>query len=363
MNPCKEGFNENKDCDSCDEDNDQLIPIEVLESLSGSQNDQEPICVSDFLCIGSHVSLREGRIYNSLKRGLFLGMYVQQLYLGNRQQYHRSKIYSADLKQTLDLLKVYPSKIFIHASLACNLAGSCKLKKFAWDGDDQVDKLVVKMIEGLDYELNILNQLSPHGRGVVLHPGYWIRTGKETPEQERNKKNQACLAVSKSLDLLKTFISLKEDTKTQPNNARILLENCAGQRGKLGVDLEELNQIRNRSRCKDHIGFCIDTAHVHGAGWCDLRTNSGIDKLFSEIDKYGHTELIHLNDSKAGYGSLLDRHQLIGFGTIWRDNIDPLLYFLLQAKKRNIPLLLETSPYDMYTLHVLSERLQKSLIN
>ena len=64
----------------------------------------------------------------------------------------------------------------------------------------------------------------------------------------------------------------------------------------------------------------------------------GIDKL----------KLIHLNDSSASFKSHKDRHQLIGEGLIWSNNKDSLFYLLDYAKKHNIPLVLETTPTDIF---------------
>lgn len=353
-----------RDCDSCDEDNEDITKVTqklngsfswdtfplVLQALLVNQTKTvqgDPICISDFVQLGSHVPFQNRRLYDSLKWGVQLGMYTQQLYLGGRQQYNRTKIYPVDIEQTKKLLSQYPTNVFFHACLGYNLAGSCKLKKFAWDGHDETDGMVMKMIDGLDQELAVLNQIAPHGKGIVLHPGYWMRTGKETPEQAQEKTTKALQAISQSLNLLKNL----------NGSAKILLENCAGQRGKLTVDFPQMVAIRDACTQKDNIAFCIDTAHIQGSGLYDLSTIEGVDLMFADFDKYGHVELIHLNDSKVPKGSLLDRHQLIGAGTIWGKSILPLQKLLVHARKRKIPLVLETSPSDVFTMHYICENI------
>ena len=64
----------------------------------------------------------------------------------------------------------------------------------------------------------------------------------------------------------------------------------------------------------------------------------GIDKL----------KLIHLNDSSAACKSRKDRHELIGEGLIWSNNKDSLKYLLEFADKHKIPLVLETTPTDIF---------------
>jgi endonuclease IV len=330
---------DDQDCDSCDEDNDNIEL--VIKKMGLLDRQDEPICISDFVKLGSHVPFQNRRLFDTLKWGIGLGMYAQQFYLGGRQQYTRTKIYPVDLAQTNTLLQQYPCDVFIHACVNYNMAGSCRLKKFAWDGDDETDMMVIKMIEGLDHELSVLNQIAPHGKGVVLHPGYWMRTGKETPAQEVEKTHKALATISQSLNLLKNLTG----------TAKILLENSAGQKGKLTVDLPQMVQIRDACVFKTHIAFCIDTAHIQGSGLYDLSTIEGVDRMFEDFDKYGHVELIHLNDSKVPLFSNTDRHQLIGQGTIWGKSIIPLQRLLLHARKRQIPLVLETSPSDVLTMH------------
>src|SRR5438876_2333795 len=64
------------------------------------------------------------------------------------------------------------------------------------------------------------------------------------------------------------------------------------------------------------VGFCLDTAHLHAAGY-DVA--GAIDTVWDQFDRVVGLPLLkclHLNDSKGERGSRLDRHQWIGEGEI-----------------------------------------------
>jgi deoxyribonuclease-4 len=58
------------------------------------------------------------------------------------------------------------------------------------------------------------------------------------------------------------------------------------------------------------VGFCLDTCHAFAAG----------EDLVDVVDRAkaitGRIDLVHLNDSRDGFGSARDRHANIGQGTI-----------------------------------------------
>ena len=71
-----------------------------------------------------------------------------------------------------------------------------------------------------------------------------------------------------------------------------------------------------------NIGLCLDTCHAFSAGMCKFDTKESVDSLFDEMDEcFGleRVKLIHLNDSKREYMSLVDKHQPLCFGHIWAE--------------------------------------------
>ena len=98
----------------------------------------------------------------------------------------------------------------------------------------------------------------------------------------------------------------------------VLLEGTAGAGTSLGSTFLELAELRDRvpADLRSRVGVCLDTAHLHAAGY-DLA--GGWDALWEAFDRtvgLSHLQCLHLNDSQAARGSRLDRHEWIGEGTI-----------------------------------------------
>ena len=105
---------------------------------------------------------------------------------------------------------------------------------------------------------------------------------------------------------------------TKASGVRLALENTAGQGTCLGYKIEHLAAIFDAVRQPERLGLCLDTAHFFAAGF-DLRTGKGWDAAMAKVDKLiGRKEILafHLNDSKSGLGSRVDRHEHIGRGQI-----------------------------------------------
>ena len=105
-----------------------------------------------------------------------------------------------------------------------------------------------------------------------------------------------------------------------PAGVRLVLENSSGGGDTLGSTIEELAAIFEgiAGSGGDRIGFCLDTAHLWGAGY-DVSTEDGaiavIDR-FASLIGLEHLALVHLNDSRSLLGSRADRHEHIGAGRI-----------------------------------------------
>jgi deoxyribonuclease-4 len=101
---------------------------------------------------------------------------------------------------------------------------------------------------------------------------------------------------------------------------RLVLENSAGGGDTIGGTLEELASILEAvpSSARDQLAFCLDTAHLWGAGY-DISTADGAARVvdrFAELIGLDRLALIHLNDSKSELGSRTDRHEHLGAGRI-----------------------------------------------
>jgi apurinic endonuclease APN1 len=304
--------------------------------------------------IGSHVSF-EGNITNSIKFAIDNGMYSFQIFLGSPQAYDRACISETDITSSAKLLSKFPTNLFIHTPFLFNLCGS--VKQLAWEGDSKQDSITSKVVNSIQYELEILDKIHTQIKkesndkvrmGVVVHPGNY-------PD------------VTKGLEKIAETINMIDFPKN--TNVKLLLENSSGGGNKLATTFEQIGTIIKNihPEKRKYIGVCVDTAHIYGFGSYDLREIKNVDKLFSEFEKYigiNYFSLLHLNDSSksstekrkdAFLGSKKDVHELIGHGYIWKDNVKPLIYLLDKCKEiNNTPIILETSPSDVQTMHILS---------
>jgi len=108
---------------------------------------------------------------------------------------------------------------------------------------------------------------------------------------------------------------------------RLVLENSSGG-DLLGSRLEELARMLDGIGADaDRFGFCIDTAHLWGAGY-DISSAAGaigvVDR-FEELIGMDRLAMVHLNDSRSELGSLADRHEHLGAGKIGPEGLGALL--------------------------------------
>ncbi len=139
--------------------------------------------------------------------------------------------------------------------------------------------------------------------------------------------------------------AITEALKAEAGPCRLLMEMTAGQGTVLGSTFEEMAALLAMipHALQPRIGVCLDTAHVWAAGY-DLI--SAYDDMWAQFDAHiGIARLgcLHLNDSKAALGSHLDRHQLIGEGTIGRDVFARIM---TDARLATVPRVIETPKGD-----------------
>jgi len=175
--------------------------------------------------------------------------------------------------------------------------------------------------EALRQELIRSSQL--HIPYVVLHPGSHMGTG----EQE---------GISRIADGVNRIL-----TDTSGIEARLLFETTAGQGSSVGYRFEQLALLLELVENKAGIGICLDTSHVFAAGY-DIRTQKAYLKVmagFNAVIGRRHLYVVHLNDSKKGLGSKVDRHEHIGRGEIGM----PAFNFVMNdAALAGIPKIIET---------------------
>ena len=184
--------------------------------------------------------------------------------------------------------------IAIHASYLINLAGTAE--PFA---SQSRAGLIVEMQRAPAYGASMVNT------HIGSHRGVGAATG-----------------LARIVDNVRAILA------QSPSGVRLVLESSSGGGDLLGSRLEELARILDGVGADaDRFGFCLDTAHLWGAGY-DVSTAEGaagvIDR-FGELIGMDRLAMVHLNDSRSILGSRSDRHEHVGAGRIGPVGLGALL--------------------------------------
>lgn len=137
-----------------------------------------------------------------------------------------------------------------------------------------------------------------------------------------------------------SFIAgLLNELLTPETTTTVLLETMAGKGTEVGRSFEELREILDRVTLSEKMGVCLDTCHVHDAGY-DIVNH--LDEVLTEFDKVvglSRLKAVHLNDSMNPLGSRKDRHEKIGQGAI---GLDAFVRIINHPALRHLPFVLET---------------------
>lgn len=138
---------------------------------------------------------------------------------------------------------------------------------------------------------------------------------------------------------IEMITDLLNDIMTPEQTTTVLLETMSGKGSEVGGRFEELAQIIDGIKLKDKIGVCMDTCHVHDAGYDIIGDLDGVLDEFDRIVGLDKLKALHINDSKNPMGSHKDRHACIGEGTI---GLDAIGRFINHPKLADLPCILET---------------------
>lgn len=160
---------------------------------------------------------------------------------------------------------------------------------------------------------------------LVSHPGNFI------DEREAGIERNAT-AIASALD------------QVEPGT-RLLMELTAGQGTVIGSTFQEMALLLEMigSRFSDRVGVCLDTAHVWAAGYDITDNYEAVIEEFDSVIGLNRLYCLHLNDSKAQRGSHLDRHDLIGEGTIGESAFRRIM---TDPQLAHIPAVIETPKGD-----------------
>lgn len=156
------------------------------------------------------------------------------------------------------------------------------------------------------------------------------------------------MPVDDCLDLIAVSINI---TLEKTSGVKAVIENTAGQGSNLGYSFEQIAHIIDKVEDKTRVGVCIDSCHAFAAGY-DLSTIDGYAdtwRRFDEIIGFQYLSGMHLNDTKKGLASKVDRHETLGNGVLGADFFS---FLMNDPRMDNIPLILETPDESIWVQEI-----------
>ncbi len=264
--------------------------------------------------VGAHVSA-SGGVENAPVNAHEIGAKAFALFTKNQRQWVAKPLTKESIhafRKNLDKYDYHPDHILPHDSYLINLGhpekeGLEKSRKAFLDEMQRCEQL----------GLNRLN----------FHPGSHLKKISE---------EQCLKTIAESINI----------TLDKTRGVTAVIENTAGQGTNLGFTFEQLRFIIDDVEDKSRVGVCIDTCHAYAAGY-DIKTEEGYNETFKRFDEIigiSFLKGMHLNDSKKGLGSRVDRHESLGKGLL-----GPEVFKRIMNDPRfdDIPLILET-PDDTF---------------
>lgn len=258
--------------------------------------------------LGAHTSTGGG-LHRALERGAALGCDVVQVFTSSARQWAPRPLPDEELLAWHDARRrtgVEPA--MSHASYLINLA---QPKEREWR----------QAIAGLAVEHQRCQALGiPY---VVLHPGAHLGKGEEA----------GIARIAQAIDALH---------EEQPDDPTVLLlETTAGQGTSIGHRFEELRDLLGLVARRDRVGVCLDTQHLHAAGY-PLGTAEGFAATVADLERtigLANVRAVHVNDSKRPHGARVDRHEHIGRGHL---GLEAFRLLLAEPRLAHLPMAIET---------------------
>jgi deoxyribonuclease-4 len=259
--------------------------------------------------LGAHQSIAGG-YYKAAEIAQRTGCDCVQVFTKNNNQWRAKPITDDEASQ------------FKEALATCGVAHPIAHDSYLINLGSPDAELWKKSVDAFVVELQRADQLGiPY---VVTHPGAYT-----TSTEARGLKR-----------IIQALNEVHRQTKGI--GAKCLLENTAGQGSNLGWRFEHLAAVLDGVRDPDRLGgVCIDTCHLFAAGYA-MSTEKEFKATLRELDRVvglARVKAFHVNDSKAKFGSRVDRHAAIGRGEI---GLEAFRVLVNDRRFRKTPMYLET---------------------
>lgn len=262
--------------------------------------------------LGCHVANNGTKmLVGSIEEAISYDANCFMVYLGAPQNTFRKPLSQMNAQEMAIIAKqnnIALEDVIVHAPYIVNL-GQTDVEKHRF------------AVEFLSQEVRGVEQIG--AKYLVLHPGAHVGNGVDT-------------AITQIINGINKIINLTPSCSTV-----ICLETMAGKGTEVGRLFEEIKMIIDGVKDKSRIGVCLDTCHIHDAGYDIVNNYDEVLEEFDRIIGYNFLHVIHLNDSKNSCGAHKDRHENVGLGNV---GFLTLLKVVNDARFENIPKILET-PY------------------
>ena len=254
--------------------------------------------------LGCHLTSSKGYV-NMAKEAVSIDADTLQFFTRNPRGGKAKEINPEDVKRYLELAETNKfGKVVAHAPYTLNpCSKEQKTREFA-------HMVMTDDLERMEYI---------PGNYYNFHPGSHVGQG-----------------VDAGIDMISEMLN---DIMRPEQTTTVLLETMTGKGSEIGRSFEELKRIIDKVSLKDKIGVCLDTCHVHDAGYDIVNDFDGVLSEFDEIIGLKYLKALHINDSKNPMGARKDRHDIIGAGYIGKDAFAKILN---HPKIQGLPCVLET---------------------
>ncbi|MFD2611011.1 deoxyribonuclease IV [Paenibacillus gansuensis] len=259
------------------------------------------------LKIGSHVSMGPKGLLSAANEAIAYGASTFMIYTGAPQNTRRKKIEDLFIEEGRSLMEEHGiDEIVVHAPYIINL-GSYK---------DDTYELAVNFLKE-----EIRRTAKIGVKNIVLHPGAYTDKDAEYGIQRIAEGLTEVLEGTSECDV------------------NIALETMAGKGTEIGRSFEEIAAIIGKVEDNKRLTVCLDTCHIHDAGYDIVNDLDGVLEEFDRIIGLDRLAVVHLNDSKNPRGAGKDRHAPVGAGMIGFEAMHRIVH---HEKIRHLPMILET---------------------
>lgn len=240
------------------------------------------------------------------EEALSYGANTFMIYTGAPQNTRRKPIEELNImKGLLHMKENGLSNIVVHAPYIINLGNTTKPETF---------ELGVNFLQE-----EIKRTAALEATQIVLHPGAHVGAGVDAG--------------------IERIVEGLNEVLTQDYPVQIALETMAGKGTEIGRTFEELARIIDGVTNNERLSICMDTCHIHDAGYDVTGDFDGVLNEFDKVIGLDRLKVLHINDSKNVRGAGKDRHENIGFGEI---GFEAMHYIVHHPQLMHLPKILET---------------------